>query len=271
MIKDLYQIVEVLEYYANKFNKPEFIESDPISIPHQFKIKQDIEIAGFLVSMIAWGSRKGIIRSGKKLLDLMDNSPYEFVINHNEAERRKFEHFVHRTFNSTDLLYFIEFFQNYYKTHQSLEEAFINTKTACSFEIIEDSLNNFYKLIFSSEDVPIRTRKHVSAPIKGSRCKRLVMFLRWMVRNDEAGVDFGIWKKISMSQLLIPLDVHVERSARILGLLKRKSLDWKAVLELGQNCRILRPHDPAYYDFALFGLSIENKLSNYEIFRNFDH
>ncbi|NOT37455.1 MAG: TIGR02757 family protein [Saprospiraceae bacterium] len=250
-------IQQTLEFYAKKYNNKNFIETDPISIPHSFSKRQDIEISAFWTATIAWGNRKSIIQNGRRLMQLMDNSPHDFVVHHQESDRKNFEKFVHRTFQYTDTLYFLEFFQNYYIHNNSLEDAFVLTSTGGETPYFEMAFNQFHQRFFNLENVPARTLKHVSKPSSGSRCKRLVMFLRWMVRKDNKGVDFGLWKNIKMSQLMIPLDVHVERSARSLGLLKRSSLDWKAVVELSDNCRRIRPDDPSYYDFALFGMSIE--------------
>ncbi|MEP7195080.1 MAG: TIGR02757 family protein [Saprospiraceae bacterium] len=247
-----------LEYYAEKYNRKEFIEDDPISIPHRFSKIQDIEISAFWTAILAWGNRKAIIKSAGKLMELMDDSPYDFVMHHSESERSRFEHFVHRTFSYEDAIYFLSFLQHFYSQNRSLESAFSNFNVG-SETVVEESLNNFYNKFFSLNYISERTRKHISRPSSKSRCKRLVMFLRWMVRSDSNGVDFGIWKNYSPSQLMIPLDVHVERSARKLNLLQRKQLDWKAVEELTMACRLLRPKDPAYYDYALFGLSLENK------------
>lgn len=251
------ELVEIMNHYAYKYNNKDFIANDPIYIPHQFSKKQDIEIAAFWTACIAWGNRKSIIQNAEKLMQLMDNSPHEFVLNHKEIDRSRFSTFVHRTFQFTDSIYFLEFFQDYYKKNESLENAFIPVVIEENKPFLESSLEAFYKFFFGLSTIPERTRKHVSRPSSGSRCKRLLMFLRWMVREDEKGVDFGLWKSINMTQLMIPLDVHVERSARKLGLLSRNSLDWKAVRELSENCSRLRPLDPAYYDFALFGMSLE--------------
>lgn len=256
----LSQVKSILDHYAEKYNRKDFIDSDPISIPHRFSKKQDIEISAFWVATMAWGARKTIINSGHRLMEIMDNNPYDFMINHQESDRLKFERFVHRTFNNSDAYYFLSFFQKFYKQNESLEFAFLNPSSKKAFSNLEESLNQFHKIFFSLDKFPSRTRKHVSRPSSGSRCKRLIMFLRWMVRRDDQGVDFGIWNRIPMSQLMIPLDVHVERTARQLGLLTRRTLNWKAVVELSDNCRALRPHDPAYYDFALFGMSSSNEL-----------
>jgi uncharacterized protein (TIGR02757 family) len=241
----------LLEGKHQQYNSVAFIENDPISIPHRFSKQQDIEIAGFFAATLAWGNRKSIIASGERLMEWMDYAPYDFVTNHEEQDLKRFLNFKHRTFNATDTLYFIEFFKQYYSRHKSLEDAFIGKK--------ESRLANFHDHFFALEDSPQRTRKHVATPLRGSTCKRLNMFLRWMVRKDSKGVDFGIWKKIKPSELLIPLDVHVDRVARKLGLIKRKQTDWQTVLELTENLKAFDAKDPVKYDFALFGLGVLDK------------
>ena len=256
------QISRQLENYLNEcvlqFNQPSFIKDDPIQIPHQFNQLQDIEIMGFWVSMLAWGQRKTIINKSNELIQLMDNAPYDFIKNHEEKDRKKFLSFKHRTFQATDTLYFLEFLQQYYQQNNSLENAFSRFLQPES-ETIEAALIGFHDLFFSLEDAPKRTRKHIATPARKSTCKRLNMFLRWMVRKDNKGVDFGLWETIRPAQLLIPLDVHVDRVARHYGLITRKQRDWKTVLELGMNLRQLDPMDPAKYDFALFGLGVLKK------------
>ncbi|MEO6190608.1 MAG: TIGR02757 family protein [Saprospiraceae bacterium] len=250
---------DLLDYYSEKYNNERFIETDPISIPHRFSRLQDIEIAGFWTAILSWGNRKSIINSGNKLMTLMGESPYQFMLEHKEKDKLVFKDFCHRTFNFTDSLYFLDFFQRFYLKNHSLEEAFIDD----SFDQesgLDLYLEHFYNEFFSNTEQPFRTKKHISRPSSNSRCKRLIMFLRWMVRSDNKGVDFGIWKRISMKQLMIPLDVHVERTARKLELLNRTPLDWKAVVELTIACRNMNPEDPAIYDYALFGLSLENKI-----------
>ena len=243
-----------------EFNNPSFIKDDPVCIPHLFSKKQDIEIAGFFAAIFAWGTRKTIINKCKSLLQLMDNAPYDFCINHTGEDLKKLERFSHRTFNDTDLLYFISFLKFHYLKYNSLETAFFNkTIIQQSGNIIEDTLNSFYGYFFSLEDVPQRTRKHIASPAKNSSCKRLNMFLRWMVRNDKKGVDFGIWKKISPSQLICPVDVHVARVAKHFNLLKRKQVDWQAAVELTDELRKFDINDPVKYDFALFGLGVLEK------------
>lgn len=245
-----------LEDCVSLFNVPGFVENDPVGIPHRFSRLQDIEIAGFWVSAFSWGQRKSIIQSADSLLERMDGAPYDFILNHEEPDRKRFENFCHRTFQPLDTLYFLEFFQHYYRKHDSLEEAFSQFLPADAPHV-EPALMGFHELFFSLPDAPQRTRKHVATPARKSTCKRLNMYLRWMVRRDEHGVDFGLWRKISPSQLLMPLDVHVERVARKLGLLQRKQTDWQAVLELTDALRRFDPEDPVKYDFALFGLHLK--------------
>lgn len=246
-----------LDTKVEKYNRPEFIQDDPISIPHQFSKKKDIEISGFFAATLAWGQRKTIISKGKELMKLMDNSPHDFILHHKEKDLKQLLKFNHRTFNTTDLLYFIEFFKNYYQKNNSLEDAFASLPTPLQRRggKVENSLINFHNLFFSLEDFPKRTQKHIATPLRKSTCKRLNMFLRWMVRNDDKGVDFGIWKKIKPSQLICPIDLHVDRVARKFGLIKRKQTDWLTALELTDNLRKFDKQDPVKYDFALFGIS----------------
>jgi TIGR02757 family protein len=238
-----------------RFNRPSFVADDPISVPHRFQRRQDREIMGFWAATLAWGQRKTIIQSASRLAELMDGSPHDFILNHQEHERARFESFKHRTFQATDTLWFLEFFQQYYRQNASLETAF-SKHLSSGDEHVERALAGFHRDFFDHPWAPQRTRKHVATPERGSTCKRLNMFLRWMVRQDEAGVDFGMWKSIRPSQLLIPLDVHVDRVARQLGLLQRKQTDWQAVLELTENLRRFDPKDPVKYDFALFGMGV---------------
>jgi uncharacterized protein (TIGR02757 family) len=243
-----------------QFNDPSFIKDDPISIPHLFTLKQDIEIAGFFASIFAWGIRKTIINKCKLLLQLMDNAPHDFCIHHTDDDLKKLERFCHRTFNDTDLLFFISFLKFHYSQNISLESAFINSRTISRKDnVIENALNGFYNYFFSLEYVPSRTRKHIASPQKKSTCKRLNMYLRWMVRNDGKGVDFGIWKKISPSELICPVDLHVARVARHFNLIKRKPTDWLAAMELTEALRKFDDLDPVKYDFALFGLGVLEK------------
>ncbi|MBC7775647.1 MAG: TIGR02757 family protein [Phycisphaerae bacterium] len=244
-----------LDAAAARYNRPDFIAADPISIPHRFAKLQDREIMAFWAATLAWGQRKTIIQSANRLAELMDNAPHDFMLNHLEQDRAHFESFKHRTFQATDTLWFLEFFQNYYQKNASLEMAFSQHLSADDLTV-ENALRGFHDLFFDHPYAPERTRKHVATPARGSTCKRLNMFLRWMVRKDEAGVDFGVWQKISPAQLLIPLDVHVERVARHLGLLQRKQTDWQSVLELTDHLRTFDPADPVKYDFALFGMGV---------------
>jgi uncharacterized protein (TIGR02757 family) len=248
---------DFLDEKVKKYNQPGFIKNDPISIPHQFRKKQDIEIAGFFAAVLAWGQRVTIINKTRELLALMDDAPYDFMLNHKERDLKKFISFKHRTFNSTDTLYFIEFLSAFYKKNISLESAFIPNKKD---NRIEASLIHFHNEFFSIENSPSRTRKHIATPDRKSACKRLNMYLRWMVRDDKKGVDFGIWKNISPANLICPFDLHVERVARKLKLIKRKQTDWLTAIELTENLRLLDAQDPVKYDFALFGLGIEENF-----------
>ena len=250
-------IFELLERKYKEYNSPAFIENDPISIPHLFSKKQDIEIAAFFSATIAWGNRKSIITSANKLMNLMDNAPHDFVLHHQDNDLKNLLQFKHRTFNATDTLYFVEFLKQHYSKHESLEDAFLKSEIKNSQA---ETISAFHNYFFSLEDSPHRTRKHIATPIRGSTCKRMNMFLRWMVRKDKRRVDFGIWKKIKPGQLLIPLDVHVDRTARKLGLIKRKQTDWETVVELTENLKQFDSKDPVKYDFALFGISVLDKL-----------
>ena len=246
------ELKEFLDTKVVQYNNPKFIESDPIQIPHQFTLKEDIEISGFLTSIIAWGNRKMIIKNGHRMMGFIGNSPYDFVINHQEPHLANLNGFVHRTFNTIDFTYFIKALQHIYINHGGLENVFQSHATKDS---LQPAIHELKKLFFELPH-PVRTTKHISDPFKGSAAKRINMFLRWMVRNDNAGVDFGIWKSLSPSQLSCPLDVHSGNVARKLGLLIRKQNDAKALLELDTNLRKMDAKDPAKYDFALFGLGI---------------
>ena len=246
------------------YNNASFIKDDPISIPHRFLKKQDIEIAAFFASILAWGTRKGIISSCNKLLQGMNNDPCHFIRSADLDNKETFEvfkGFVHRTFNTHDLWHLLLFLQHHYRHHKSLETAF-SKWIQPGDENIENALLGFHEYVFSfNEDAKEEKhcRKHISTPLKKSACKRLNMFLRWMVRQDDKGVDFGIWQTIQPSQLICPLDVHVARVARRLGLLHRKQDDWLAAAELTAYLRTLDPHDPVKYDYALFGLGVMEK------------
>jgi uncharacterized protein (TIGR02757 family) len=246
------QTHKLLESRVAMYNTPEFISNDPISVPHAYSRLQDIEIAGFWTASISWGLRKTISRNARQLMALMDDAPYEFILHHRDQDRKRFLHFVHRTFQPTDTLYFLEFLQQYYTTHTSLEDAFIHP---CSGEM-RDILIRFHEIFFTHPYAPDRTRKHVSTPVRNAACKRLNMFLRWMVRRDHMGVDFGLWRRLSPAQLMIPLDVHVQRVAEVLQLLSPHSKGWRAVEELTAVLRIFDPGDPVKYDYALFGMGV---------------
>ncbi len=254
------QVQNLLDAAVLRYNNPDFIDTDPISIPCGFSRLQDREIIGFWTAMLAWGQRKTIIKNALSLIERMDGAPYEFILHHREQDRERFVDFKHRTFQATDALYFLEFFQNFYKKNDSLETAFARHLSPNDLTV-EPALIGFHRDFFNHPWAPERTRKHVATPERGSTCKRLNMFLRWMVRRDAAGVDFGHWTRIRPSQLLIPLDVHVERVARRMGLLERKQTDWKAVLELTERLREFDPEDPVKYDFALFGIGVLEKNS----------
>ncbi len=248
-----------LDKKVDEYNQPFFIQSDPISIPHSFSKKQDIEIAGFFAAIFSWGNRTTIIKKSKELLQLMDNAPHQFCLSHSENDLKKLMQFKHRTFNTTDLLYFIEFFNFHYNRYDSLEEAFCFGMKENDINV-SNALNSFYDYFFSLPDIPKRTLKHVASPNKNSACKRINMFLRWMVRADDKGVDFGLWKKIKPSQLIIPLDLHVARVAHRFNLLERKQFDWIAAVELTNQLKTWDDQDPTKYDFALFALGIEEKF-----------
>ncbi len=255
------ELREFLDAAFDHYNRPGFIEDDPVSIPHRFSRKEDIEIMGFWSAMLAWGQRKTIIRKSEALIELMEGRPYEFIVGHREADRRRFLAFKHRTFQPTDTLYFLTFLQYHFRRHDSLEDAFARFLRP-EDDTVEPALTGFHRYFFSLPDAPLRTRKHVATPARRSSCKRLNMFLRWMVRQDERGVDFGCWTRIQPRQLVIPLDVHVERVARRLGLLTRKQTDWRAALELTAQLRAFAPEDPVKYDFALFGMGVLEKGQN---------
>lgn len=295
---------EFLDAKADFYNRPSFIALDPISIPHRFSRKQDIEIMGFWAAVLAWGQRPVILKKANELVDLMDGSPYDFVRNHQDSDLERFLAFKHRTFNATDALYFLHFFRQYYQKNDSLEDAFVGiaglqpsfidqvTDTAglksgasdslnqakydpeatsgekssapefipAKTETVETNLITFHDRFCCDPFFPARTRKHIATPARNSSCKRLLMFLRWMVRQDTGGVDFGIWTRLRPDQLVIPIDVHVNRVARSLGLLTRPQTDWKAALELTETLRQFDLSDPVRYDFALFGLGVEGEM-----------
>ena len=249
---------KLLDDKVRLYNQPSFISGDPVQVPHRFSKMQDIEIAGLFAAVLAWGNRTSIINSCNKLVAWMDNAPHDFILNHKDTDLKKMLGFAHRTFNATDLLYFIHFLQYHYSAHNSLEDAFVPAKTYKQ-ENVEQALIHFHNYFFSIEH-PERTRKHISTPERKSACKRLNMYLRWMVRKDKAGVDFGIWKKIHPHQLVCPLDVHVARVAFRLDLISNEKSDWKNAVELTGHLRELNPKDPAVYDYALFGLGMAERF-----------
>ena len=254
-------LLEYLNKKADEYNKPEFIAPDPVSIPHMFTKKQDIEIAGFFASIFAWGNRRTIINKSRELMALMDHAPYEFIRRHEEKDLKRLLVYKHRTFNATDLLYFILFLRYHYQQSSSLETAFSGWMQEGD-TTTENALIGFHDYFFSLPDAPGRTRKHIATPERNSSCKRLNMYLRWMVRRDDRGVDFGIWKNIRPAQLVCPIDVHVARVARKLGLITRPQIDWKTALELTERLRAFDPEDPVKYDFALFGVGVSETVKN---------
>ena len=280
------ELRDFLERKVLEYNHPSFIESDPVSVPHRFSKKQDIEIAGLFASIFAWGNRTTIIQKSNELMRSMDDDPYNFIRNHRVNDLKRFLDFKHRTFNATDLLYFIHYLQSHYKFSDSLETAFlpdafiekkVNKQSALVIsdkkdkkkqadlniydgsEFIKKALTIFYNRFFSLENAPFRTQKHIATPEKNSACKRLNMYLRWMVRKDKRGVDFGIWGKISPADLICPVDLHVARVARGFGLIRRKQTDWETAMELTSALREMDKTDPVKYDFALFGLGVMEK------------
>ncbi|HMR19415.1 MAG TPA: TIGR02757 family protein [Sphingobacterium sp.] len=256
----MFDLKEFLDTKVMEYNQPNFIPNDPICIPHRFVERENIEIMGFIASILAWGQRKTIINKCNELIDRMDGNPFDFIVHHHEQDLKALLGFKHRTFNDTDLLYFVAFFRDHYAKYASLEDAFLIGREDKEDIDIEMSLNNFKVYFFSLIDYPSRTRKHVSSPLQKSTCKRLNMFLRWMVRKDNAGVDFGIWNRIKPDQLICPCDVHVERVARKFRLLTLDKVNWRAAVELTENLKLFDPDDPVKYDFALFGLGVEGKM-----------
>lgn len=248
------QIFDLLEEKYEKFNQPNFIASDPISIPHLFQHKEDIEIAGFLAATIAWGQRKTIVTNANKMIALMDMQPYDFILNHSNKELKRFASFKHRTFNGDDMIFFIKALQHIYKNYGGLEAVFSRYPLDMKLTI------HYFKQVFFEIQHPKRTTKHIADPLKKSAAKRINMFLRWMVRNDKKGVDFGLWKTIKPAELMCPLDVHSGNVARKLGLLHRTQNDWTAVDELTSALKKFDANDPVKYDFSLFGLGVFEKF-----------
>ena len=246
------ELKDFLEAKVIQYNTFDFIEPDPISVPHRYNLKEDIEIAGFLAATIAWGNRTMITKNGHRMMDLMGDSPYDFVMNHDEYQLERLESFVHRTFNADDFKHFIFALKQIYTNHNGLESIFTKHQTEDSLQPANQQLHNMFFEIPHLD----RTKKHVANPSNGSVSKRINMYLRWMIRNDNEGVDFGLWKSISPAKLSCPLDVHSGNVARKLGILNRKQNDTKALLELDTSLRLLDEKDPVRYDFALFGLGI---------------
>ena len=246
------EIKTYLDEAVEKYNHSTFIEDDPIQIPHQFEKKEDIEIIGFIVATIAWGNRKSIIQNAERLVDIMENQPHEFILAY---ESDPHLNFVHRTFNRLDLDFFFRSLQNIYTYHGGLEKVFVKELPT------KQRIHHFRNVFLDVEHLP-RSEKHIANPMSGSTAKRINMFLRWMIRKDKKGVDFGLWKHHKTNELYVPLDVHTATSARALGLINRKSNDWKALEELMSNLRTFDPEDPCKYDFAIFGLSANKVLTN---------
>ena len=254
-------IKQLLDQKVKQYNHIDFIEKDPIGIPHLFTKQQDIELAAFFAAIFAWGNRTTIIQKCKELLTRMDNVPFEFCTQYQSKDLKKLVGFAHRTFNDIDLLYCMAFLKQHYATQKSLETAFFKDhKTGKSLKTVEAGLVNFKNYFFSLEDAPHRTKKHIASPENRSTCKRLNMLLRWMVRKDQHGVDFGLWKAITPADLIIPIDVHVARVSRSFGLISRPQIDWLTAIELTDYCRTLDARDPAKYDFALFSLGVTEKI-----------
>ena len=250
---ELDRVKDYLDKKVAIYNAAAFIENDPISIPHQYLKRQDVEITAFWTAVLSWGQRKTIISKASELFSLMDGDPYLFIMEHKPKDLKRLLTFKHRTFQPDDTLFFINRLRNIYSDHDSLEEVFLSRDT------IYESLTYFNQYFFSDPAHLPRTRKHLSDPSRGSACKRLNMFLRWMVRKDTKGVDFGIWNRMSMSDLMIPLDIHVYNVAQSLGILKRNNADWTAVEELTAILKTWNAEDPVIYDYALFSIGLEKR------------
>lgn len=257
-VKNKNELRDFLESKVLQYNRPSFISTDPVSVPHRFSKKQDIEIAGLFAAVFAWGNRTTIIRKSVELMQAMDNAPHDFCLHHRPGDLKKLLDFKHRTFNATDLFYFIRFLQSHYRENPSLESAFLPVE-AGKKNRMKNGLSAFYTRFFSLEDAPGRTQKHIATPQKNAACKRLNMYLRWMVRQDKCGVDLGLWKKISPADLICPVDLHVARVARRFGLITRKQTDWTTAVELTAALSEMDKKDPVKFDFALFGLGVFEK------------
>ena len=252
------QLSILLNKKEQLYNQLSFVAADPISIPHSFSIKQDIEIAGFFAALFSWGNRTTIINKSKELMKRMDNSPYDFCMNHSANDLKSIEGFKHRTFIDIDIHYFIRLFNHHFHKENTLEIAFSKWMTTDDTTVL-NGLTGFRNYFFSLPDSPSRTKKHISTPINGSHCKRLNMYLRWMVRKDGNGVDFGLWNTIKPSQLIIPIDVHVARVAETLGLLNKDKINWETAVRLTELLKLHDHKDPVKYDYALFGLGVMEK------------
>ncbi len=256
-----FELKKFLDNKVIEYSVPAFVASDPVSIPHQFSRLQDIEISGFFAALFAWGRRSTVLKKSRLLMELMDEVPYDFIMQHEESDLKRFLGFVHRTFNATDILYFISFLKEFYTHNNSLELAFSKGMKA-SDSSVENGLNHFYMTVFEDENHPVRTHKHISAPFKKSACKRINMYLRWMVRPDTDGIDFGLWKRIHTNQLVMPMDVHVSRVAARLKLLPKDSkVNWESAVRLTENLKSFDVLDPVKYDYALFGLGAIEKFN----------
>jgi uncharacterized protein (TIGR02757 family) len=245
-----------LDDAVERFEKPDFMEHDPISIPHGFSKKQDIEISGLFAALLAWGQRVTIINKVTLLMDLMDNAPHDFILHHSDSDLKRFLNFKHRTFNPTDLLFIIQRLKDIYQEADTLEQAFVPQNKGKELNDVKSYLEHFHNFMFDADYAPMRSRKHIATPVRGSACKRLNMYLRWMVRSSEKGVDFGIWNQIKPSELIMPLDVHVLNTAAQLKLLKTDKAHWNTAEQLTRNLARFDPLDPVKYDFALFGLGV---------------
>jgi len=254
------ELKSFLEKKYLRYNQPSFIENDPVRIPHLFTKKQDIEISGLFAAILAWGQRVTIKKKCLELMKMMDYAPYDFILHHTETDLKEFIRFKHRTFNATDTLYSIYFLRHIYRQYESLEDLFLPESSDTT---VESGLIRFHNIFFSLEEAPHRTKKHIPTPTRKSTCKRMNMYLRWMVRKDSHGVDFGLWNRLKPHQLICPVDIHVDRVARRLGLISRKQTDWLTALELTENLRYLDPNDPVKYDFALFGMGVLEKYGPY--------
>ncbi|MDI1354713.1 MAG: TIGR02757 family protein [bacterium] len=260
-ITDISFLKDYLEEKYFIYNSKQFIEKDPISIPHLFSKKEDLEISGFLTATISWGNRASIIKNARQLMNYMDHAPYEFIMEHTQKELKPVEKFVHRTFNGMDCKFFMHSLRTIYKTHGGLEKAF-QVPVSLNDSSVKNNIIHFRKLFLEPKHLA-RVEKHISDPGNNSSAKRICMFLRWMVRKDKSGVDFGIWKSITPSQLCLPLDIHTGTVGRALGLLSRKQNDWKAVEEITNVLRGFDERDPVKYDYALFGLGVEKAFEKF--------